>query len=55
MTAQAHETTGKSIIRPSLRRSPGLYHCPYCDRRAEYAGQCPDDGIPLRKLSRSKT
>ncbi len=46
---------GKEIIEPALQLPRGVYRCPFCGRMAERAGRCPDDGIPLRRLSRSRT
>lgn len=45
----------KELLKPVMPKSPGTYHCLQDGYRQDVDGNCPHDGLPLRRLPASKT
>lgn len=43
----------KKTLRPVMERQVGRYECVLCGTRQEQDGNCPKDGLPLRRLAQS--
>ena len=46
--------SAKSRLTPAMPRSKGTFRCPFCGQEERVDGNCPKDGIPLRRVSSSE-
>ena len=44
----------KATLTPVMPKSKGRFRCPLCGREERLDGNCPDDGIPLRRMPASE-
>lgn len=41
----------KAGLKPVMEKQPGNYECLLCGEKQSVDGVCPNDGLPLRRLS----